>query len=48
MWYLERQGKKSFELGRGPYEVPSRVSRTYLSLKLTKLRDPELYCFPSV
>ena len=28
IWLLERQGKKSFELGRRPYEVPSRASRT--------------------
>ena len=43
--YLDRRGKNLFEVGRVARQVPSRVSRTQLSLKLTKLRVHEV-CVP--
>ena len=45
---VDRQEKNICELCRGPLEVPSRVSRTSLSLKLTKLRPHELWRFSRV
>ena len=41
--YFDRRGKNCFEVGRVAHEVPSRISRAYLSLKLTKLRVHEVY-----
>ena len=41
--YLDRRGKNIFELVRVPHEVPSRVSHTSSSLKLTKLCVHEVY-----